>query len=640
MERLDRKIYLKKMDLDRALQLYLTRLKEIGFFEPKVEKIAVGEALDRVLASAVFARRSVPHYSAAAVDGIAVRSVDTIQASKRNPKRLTKDQFLFVNTGQPLSNGFDAVIMIEDVHLLEDGSVEILDPVPLLHNVRTVGEDVVEHDMLFTKFHRLAPQDLSLLLAAGVFEVEVIRKIGCAVVPTGDEIIEPTGELKDGFIPETNSTLVKAFLEKLGANVKVYGTLDDDPARIESTLRQLLAEHDLVLFIGGSSAGSRDFVYRVLENVGEVMVHGLSIRPGKPTVLAVVENKPVIGLPGFPASCYTVLERIVKPIVQEWYHQPVEEKECIETESAVRIFSSVGDEEFVRVVLAKVRDRYVCVPLKRGAATMSSLTRMDGTIVVPKGQEVVEEGEKITVQLEVPKSRIDGTVLFIGSNDPLIDLMANLLAERGVRLSAVSVGSLGGVRAIARSFAHLAGVHLFDPESETYNLPYLRRMLKRFVLIKFAKRLQGIVVQKGNPKSIKTLYDLTRKDVRFVNRQKASGTRILLDHYLSKLGIDPHEINGYDSEEITHIAVALRIKKNQADAGLAVAHVAQLMELDFVPLCWEEYDLLILPEFVEDERFQIIIDTIKSKEFRNLALQCAGYDISDVGKIVTEGEPV
>jgi len=640
VERLDRKIYLKKMDLDRALQLYLTRLKEIGFFEPKVEKIAVGEALDRVLASAVFARRSVPHYSAAAVDGIAVRSVDTIQASKRNPKRLTKDQFLFVNTGQPLSNGFDAVIMIEDVHLLEDGSVEILDPVPLLHNVRTVGEDVVEHDMLFTKFHRLAPQDLSLLLAAGVFEVEVIRKIGCAVVPTGDEIIEPTGELKDGFIPETNSTLVKAFLEKLGANVKVYGTLDDDPARIESTLRQLLAEHDLVLFIGGSSAGSRDFVYRVLENVGEVMVHGLSIRPGKPTVLAVVENKPVIGLPGFPASCYTVLERIVKPIVQEWYHQPVEEKECIEAESAARIFSSVGDEEFVRVVLAKVRDRYVCVPLKRGAATMSSLTRMDGTIVVPKGQEVVEEGEKITVQLEVPKSRIDGTVLFIGSNDPLIDLMANLLAERGVRLSAVSVGSLGGVRAIARFFAHLAGVHLFDPESETYNLPYLRRMLKRFVLIKFAKRLQGIVVQKGNPKSIKTLYDLTRKDVRFVNRQKASGTRILLDHYLSKLGIDPHEINGYDSEEITHIAVALRIKKNQADAGLAVAHVAQLMDLDFVPLCWEEYDLLILPEFVEDERFQIIIDTIKSKEFRNLALQCAGYDISDVGKIVVEGEPV
>lgn len=640
MERLDRKIYLKKMDLDQALRLYLTRLKKIGFFEPKTERIGVGEALDRVLAAAVFARRSVPHYSAAAVDGIAVRSVDTTQASKRNPRRLTENQFLFVNTGQPLPGGFDAVIMMEDVHLLGDGSVEILDPVPPFHNVRTVGEDVVEHDMLFTKFHRLAPQDLSLLLAAGVFEVEVIRKIGCAVVPTGDEIIEPTGELKDGFIPETNSTLVKAFLEKLGANVKVYGTLDDDPARIESTLRQLLAEHDLVLFIGGSSAGSRDFVYRVLENVGEVMVHGLSIRPGKPTVLAVVENKPVIGLPGFPASCYTVLERIVKPIVQEWYHQPVEEKECIETESAVRIFSSVGDEEFVRVVLAKVRDRYVCVPLKRGAATMSSLTRMDGTIVVPKGKEVVEEGEKITVQLEAPRSQIDGTVLFIGSNDPLIDLMANLLAERGVRLSAVSVGSLGGVRAIARSFAHLAGVHLFDPESETYNLPYLRRMLKRFVLIKFAKRLQGIVVQKGNPKSIKTLYDLTRKDVRFVNRQKASGTRILLDHYLSKLGIDPHEINGYDSEEITHIAVALRIKKNQADAGLAVAHVAQLMELDFVPLCWEEYDLLILPEFVEDERFQIIIDTIKSKEFRNLALQCAGYDISDVGKIVTEGEPV
>lgn len=638
MQALDRKIYLKKMDLDRALELYLSRLRETGFFQPRAEKIKVSEALDRVLARAVFALRSVPHYNSAAVDGIAVRSSDTVQASKHAPKRLDRDHFAIVNTGQPIPEGFDAVIMIEDVHFLEDGSVEILEPVPSFHNVRTIGEDVVEYDMLFCRYHRLAPQDLSLLLAAGVFEVEVVKKPECVVVPTGDEIVDPSSELKEGSIPETNSILVKAFLERLGASVKVHDPLGDDPTKLASALQELLPTHDLVLFIGGSSAGQKDYVYRVLEKHGEVLVHGLSIRPGKPTILAIVEEKPVIGLPGFPASCFTVLERVVKPILQAWYRSSESDEDFLEAEVATRMFSSVGDDEFVRVMLAKVKDRYVCVPLKRGAATMSSLTKMDGTIVVPKGQEVIDEGKKVQVLLTASRKRIDNTVLFVGSNDPLIDRLSDLLIERGLNLSVVNVGSLGGVRAIAKSYAHLAGVHLFDSESETYNLPFLRKMMKHFVLVKFVKRLQGLVVQKGNPKSIKSLHDLARKDVKFVNRQKASGTRILLDYYLSKLGIDPRQINGYDKEELTHAAVALKIKRNLADVGLAVSYVAQLMDLDFVPLCWEEYDLLVLPEFLKDERFGIILDVMASSDFKNVVSESSGYDISDLGRVVEEVE--
>jgi len=638
VQALDRKIYLKKMDLDRALELYLSRLRETGFFQPRAENIKVSEALDRVLARAVFALRSVPHYNSAAVDGIAVRSSDTVQASKHAPKRLDRDHFAIVNTGQPMPEGFDAVIMIEDVHFLEDGSVEIFEPVPSFHNVRTIGEDVVEYDMLFCRYHRLAPQDLSLLLAAGVFEVEVVKKPECVVVPTGDEIVDPSSELKEGSIPETNSILVKAFLERHGASVKVHDPLGDDPTKLASALQELLPTHDLVLFIGGSSAGQKDYVYRVLEKHGEVLVHGLSIRPGKPTILAIVEEKPVIGLPGFPASCFTVLERVVKPILQAWYRSSESNEDFLEAEVATRMFSSVGDDEFVRVMLAKVKDRYVCVPLKRGAATMSSLTKMDGTIVVPKGQEVIDEGKKVQVLLTASRKRIDNTVLFVGSNDPLIDRLSDLLIERGLNLSVVNVGSLGGVRAIAKSYAHLAGVHLFDSESETYNLPFLRKMMKHFVLVKFVKRLQGLVVQKGNPKSIKSLHDLARKDVKFVNRQKASGTRILLDYYLSKLGIDPRQINGYEKEELTHAAVALKIKRNLADVGLAVSYVAQLMDLDFVPLCWEEYDLLVLPEFLKDERFGIILDVMASSDFKNVVSESSGYDISDLGRVVEEVE--
>ncbi|MEN3007580.1 molybdopterin biosynthesis protein [Pseudothermotoga sp.] len=630
-------MYLKKMDLDQVLKRYLERLRDVGFFERKVERVKTRDALGRTLASAVFAHRSVPHYNAAAVDGIAVRSVDTIGASKHAPKKLTKDRYEFVNTGQPIREGFDAVIMIEDVHFLQDSSVQVFEPVPQFHNVRLIGEDVVEYDMLFPRYHRLAPQDLALLLAAGVFEVDVLKKMKCVVVPTGDEIVDPTAELKEGLIPETNSLLVKAFLEKLGAEVAVFQIVKDDVRMLEEALHAFLPKSDMLLFIGGSSAGEKDFVYRLLEKTGEVFAHGLNLRPGKPTVLSIVEKKPVIGLPGFPSSCFTVLERIVRPIIDEWYGRRDCEADFVEAESVRRVHSFVGEDEIVRGVVAKVKERYVFVPLKRGSAVMSSLSRMNGTLVVPKGEEVIEEGQKVWIKLESSKCCIDDTVLFVGSNDPLVDRLVDLLCERKLNLTVVSVGSLGGVRAIARAQAHLGGIHLFDPETETYNLPYLRKMLNNFVLVKFAKRLQGIVVQKGNPKSIKTLYDLARSDVKFINRQKASGTRILLDYYLEKLGIEPSKINGYENEESTHIGVALKVKKGLADAGLAVAYVAKLMDLDFVPICWEDYDLLILPEFFEDERFKIILDVTTSNEFRNLASAYAGYDISEAGKIILEG---
>lgn len=638
MQSLERKIYLKKMDLAQVLELYLKRLKDVGFFEGRVERIATREALGRTLASSVFALRSVPHYNASAVDGVAVRSVDTIGASKHAPKKLTRDRYELANTGQSIREGFDAVVMIEDVHFLQDSSVEIFEPVPPFHNVRVIGEDVVEHDMLLPRYHCLAPQDLALLLAAGVFEVDVIRKIRCVVVPTGDEIVDPSEELKEGLIPETNSVLVKAFLEKFGAEVTTSQIVKDDVRMLEEALHEFLSKNDMVFFIGGSSAGEKDFVYRTLERAGEIVAHGLNLRPGKPTVLSFVQNKPVIGLPGFPASCFTVLEQIVRPILNEWYGRQDCERDFIEAESVRRVHSSVGEDEFVRVVVAKVKERYVCVPLKRGSAVMSSLSKMNGTLFIPKGEEVIEEGQKVQVRLECSKQCIDKTVLFVGSNDPLIDQLSDSLCERKLNLSIVSVGSLGGVRAIAKAQAHLGGIHLFDPQTETYNLPYMREMLKNFVLVKFVKRLQGIVVQKGNPKSVKTLYDLTRKDVKFINRQKASGTRILLDYYLAKLGIEPSEIDGYENEELTHIGVALKVKRGLADAGLAVAHVAKLMDLDFVPICWEDYDLLILPEFFEDERFKIILDVITSRRFKNLASNYAGYDISDVGRIVVEGK--
>lgn len=633
---LERKIYLKKLDVTEALKQYKEKLYEKGFFIPETEILPTIEALGRVLAKPVYANRSVPIYNSAAMDGIFVQSQDTVGATKTNPRTLSKGQFKFVNTGNLLEPPFDAVIMIENIHIIDDDHVQIFEPVPPFHNIRLVGEDLCEKDMIFTRYHRLKAYDLSLLLAAGVFEVEVIKKMKLIIIPTGNEIVPPEDAIYEGLIPETNSTLIANYLKELDVTVEVHKIVEDKYESILSILSQVCLSYDMVLINAGSSAGSFDYSYHVLNNLGEVVAHGLNIRPGKPTILAIVDGKPVVGLPGYPGSCFVVLEEIVKPIILEKYRTMPSNETFVEATSTRRLFSSISEDEVIRVNLSKVKDRYVFVPLKRGAATMESLAKMDGTIVIPKGIEVLDEGQKIFVKTCKSIEEIDRNILFIGSNDPLISILADLIKEKDFRLnlSITNVGSMGGLMAIAKSYAHIGGTHLLDLDSGEYNLPYLKKYLKDFVLVKFIKRNQGLIVQKSNPKRIRDLTDLTRKDVRFVNRQKASGTRILLDYHLSKLGIDGSQINGYDDEEFTHINLSLKIKKGLADVGLGVASAAQIMDLDFIPLFWEEYDLLILPQFTQDSRFELIMNLILSEDFRNNALTWQGYDFSNVGKII------
>ncbi|MGB9899803.1 MAG: molybdopterin biosynthesis protein [Pseudothermotoga sp.] len=633
---MERKIYLKKLDVAEALEVFKKGLQKVGFFVPETETIPTTESLKRVLAKPVYANRSVPTYNSAAMDGIFVRSLDTTGATKTNPKVLSKDQFKFVNTGGRLEPPFDAVIMIENIHVIDDDHVQIFESVPPFHNIRLIGEDLCEKDMIFTRYHRLKPYDISLLLAAGVFELEVIRKIKAVIIPTGDEIIPPQCDPNDGRIPETNSSLISNYLDELGVVVDVHQPVNDSYESILSAVSKMVLSYDMVLLNAGSSAGSFDYSYHVLNDLGEVVAHGLNIRPGKPTILSLVNSKPVVGLPGYPGSCYVVLDHIVKPIIFEKYKTLPSNEAVVEAVSTRRIFSSISEDEFIRVSLSRVKDRYVFVPLKRGAATMEALAKMDGTAVVPKGVEVLDEGQKISVRTCKSIEEIDKNILFIGSNDPLVSILADMIKERDhtVSMSITNVGSMGGLMAIAKGYAHIGGIHLLDPNSGEYNLPYVKKYLKNFILVKFIRRNQGLIVQKSNPKRIEGIEDLVRKDIRFVNRQKASGTRILLDYHLSRLGIDQSQINGYDDEEFTHINLALKIKRGLADVGLGIAPVAQIMDLEFIPLFWEEYDLLILPEFIEDSRFQLIMNTILSESFRNNALTWQGYDLSNVGEII------
>lgn len=630
----ERRVYLKKMELSKALEGYIKALENF-FNKVEVEEISVIDSTGRVTAEPVYANVSVPSLNSAAMDGIAVRSIDTFGANETSPVELILEKdFEYINTGNPLPEKYDAVIMIENVEQIDEKRVLIRKSAHPYMNVRKIGEDICAQEMIFPRYREILPQDVSFLLSADVFKIKVLKKMKVAFIPTGDEIVKVGSEDTSGKILETNSYMVKNYLEKFNCIVDVFDVVPDDIDTLTDTLKNTVRNYEMILINAGSSAGSKDFTYAAIEQLGIVLTHGLNLRPAKPVLLGLIEGKPVIGLPGYPVACYMTVEEIVKPIVLKKNRLSENSKSNIEAHFARKIQSPVADEEHIRVGAGKINGRYVVFPLKRGSANISSLSYMDGVVKVPIGIEVLEENQKVTVNLLKSRDLIDKNIVILGSHDLLIDLLSDFLKKCDYELNIVkaNVGSLGGISMIRNNFAHMAGIHLFDPESEEYNVPYLKKFFDDFVLLNLSYREQGFIVQKGNPKNIKDFTDLKR--VRFINRQRSAGTRILFDYYLKKYGISPDEIVGYKDEEYSHVNLALKIKKNMADVGMGIKAAAKMFDLDFIPVANERYDLLINKNFLNDWRFDLIVEIIKSKEFKEAAQNLGGYDMSLSGQVI------
>lgn len=644
---LERKRYLKKKPLQEALALFLRAVIP----HRRVEEVAVEAALHRVTAAPVFARLSSPHYHGAAMDGIAVRAEDTFGASEFSAVTLRLADagttarsrngapriFQYVDTGSPLPPWANAVVMIERVFKKSDHEVEIRDAATPWQHVRLVGEDIVATEPLLPRGHQLRPYDLGALLAAGHTHVAVVAKPTVAIIPTGSELIEPGEPPQPGQIIEFNSRVTAAFVEEWGGAPHRLPRVVDDPAQITQALAQAVRDHDVAVMIAGSSAGEHDFTLRALETLGEVLVHGIDVMPGKPAILALVEGKPIIGLPGYPVSAVVICQQILRPLLAHLLGRPAEEPQTIRAFLPRKIPSRLGLEEFVRVSLGKVGERIIVNPLGRGAGVITTMVKADGVLRIPAREEGLNAGQEVEVELLRPLGEIANTILFTGSHDLTIGVLDDQLRAQypGLRISASNVGSLGGVAALKRGEAHVIGTHLLDPATGQYNLPDLKRqrLLSKVVVMNLVIREQGLIVAPGNPKQIKSLTDLTRKDVTFINRQPGAGTRVLLDYKLSKLKLRPEQIRGYEREEVTHMAVAVAVASGLADTGLGVKSAAKALGLDFVPVEREEYDLVFLKEFFASETGQQLVSVIRSPAFHQAVRQLDGYDTTKTGVI-------
>lgn len=638
----DRNIYLNMKTLKEAQEILL---KEFPLSDVlSNEFLSVPDAVGRVLAEPVTASLSSPNYHLSAMDGIAVKAKNTFGAGETRPKELIigKDAF-YVNTGHVLPENTDSVIMIEYVNVLDEKRIEIEAPAFPWQHVRKVGEDIVATELLFPRNHVVTPYCIGALLSGGVLSVLVKKKPKVLVIPTGSELVDwresSLKDLKPGQVLETNSFVLGKLIESSGGAYVRHEMLTDDQKKIQQAVEDgVNGDFNMVLTMGGSSAGSEDYTKSVISNLGKVLVHGVTIMPGKPILIGKIKDKPVFGIPGYPVSAIIAFEQFVRPLLYKMLGQPEIERQRIQVEPTKKIPSKLGVEEFIRVKLGAVGNKIVAIPLPRSAGCITSITEADGIIRVPNNVEGIKPQESATVELLHPLSLIKNTIVAVGSHDNTLDIIADQIkaGHSSLTLSSSHVGSMGGLMAIKKRVCHLAGSHLLDIDDGSYNISYIKKYLPntKVKLINLVFRDQGLIVSPENPKAIKGIEDLDRNDITFINRQAGSGTRILLDYKLNQLGMEPEKISGYDNEEFTHMSVAVAVLSGSVDVGLGIFAAAKALNLDFIPVVTEQYDLIIPEEYFEWENIQVLLETISTKEFKDRVEALGGYSTEKTGEII------
>lgn len=680
--------YLENLKLEEALTRAANAVLNIKRSRA-TEVITTHKAFGRITAKPVYANISSPHYCACAMDGIAVNSKKTFGATETTPVYLKEgEDFARVDTGDVLPDCFDAVIMIEDV-IEEKGMARINQPVFPWQNVRQIGEDVCSGEMIVPSNILIDEACVGAFLSAGVWEVEVYKNIKVGVIPTGDEIIKAGTNPQGGNIIDSNSAVFSSYLKHWGYEPVVYEIVPDDLELISKAIKTACEDCDAVIVNAGSSAGRGDYTSAAIENLGTLIFHGVAIKPGKPSIFGIVNDIPVFGVPGYPVSGIIVMKNIVKILLECLEHKMTmnfcsesagssflseyDKKDiinrfiygnnngnnnCWETSKnrnyeikiqymidailSKKIYSSLKYKEYVRVKAGYVNGKYIVVPLNRGAGVITSFLRADGILEVPQDVEMIDAGENVKVSILKHPESVINSLLIVGSHDIMLDEISDifniysLFEENDVKISSIHAGSLPGIFALKRGECHICGTHLLDEQTGQYNVSFAKKYFpdRNAVLIRGVKRIQGLIVQKGNPLGIKGMESIMDPDIRYVNRQKGSGTRILYEYLTKNLSKDKNLLISHNREEYTHMAVASSVASGTADAGLGVYSAAKAYDLDFIPVCTEQYDFLVNKEIFNTYLAKRFVDVLKSQALKQRLLKLGGYEFEDTGEII------
>ena len=647
-----RNIYLEDIPLAEAQEHWHQILAKHDIYRPlSSENIELHLACGRVTSEPIWALISAPHYHSAAMDGYAVHSETTNSASETSPGSLPiPKKALYVDTGNPIPIWSDAVIPIENVQVdksTNPHTIQFQKSASPWQHVRTMGEDMVASELVLPSNHRIRPVDIGAIAASGHHQVTVRRLARVAIIPTGDELVEVGSDVEPGQIIEYNSLMLAAQAHQWDAVSTRWPPVPDQKEAIRLALLKASDNHDLILLNAGSSRGSKDYSAEAISEIGTVLVHGIAVRPGHPVILGLINatqkaqvSTPVIGVPGYPVSTVLTGEILVEPLLSQWQGIPSHEPLTVEATLPRKVLSPVGDDEYMRVAVGNVGGNIIATPLSRGAGVISSLVRADGIVRIPRFSEGHPAKSIVNVNLYRHPEQINCTIVVIGSHDLTLDLLAQHLAEKskGLRLVSANVGSISGLVALRREECHIAGCHLLDPSSGKYNLSYVKQYMPDTPakIISLVERQQGLIVPKGNPKNILSITDLARSDIRFINRQRGAGTRVFLDYQLGLNGMTADDVSGYTREQYTHLTVAAAVASGTSDVGLGIHAATIALDLDFVPLATENYELVIPHAHYETELIGSLLDLLNDLALRNDIAKLPGYSIANIGAITCE----
>lgn len=603
-------------------------------------KVEISRALGLIICEDITAARNVPHYAASAVDGYALDASSTIGATSATPAVVPAGKYAWVNTGADIPVWSNAVLMVEDSSVDGERLLASRALTPSA-NVRPLGEDVMAGQIIAREGEAVSPALLSLFLNAGLETVPVIRRPKTLFIPTGNEIIPKDRWLADkkpksGTVAESNSLFIEASFRQWGFEVDVTDVLPDVPEVISECIKKGAKEYDVVLVGAGSAKGDRDNTLAVFEALGQVLFRWIRMKPGRPAIAAEINDKPVICLPGFPMSTAVVLWSIVYPLLKllsgekggqrEQIREAIDTKETWDTKLLVQYSSAAGIEDWLRVKVARVDDTLYSWVLTSGASVLWALAESDGISLLPAAALECEKGTDVAVWM-TKSVDLDKRVLFQGSDDPAVQLLATPIKKRGGDFVSRAVGSMGGLAALSRGECHLAASHLLDEADGSYNDSFIERFAagNKWRRILLFYRMQGIIVQAGNPKKIHSFEDLINGDFVFTNRQPGAGTRVLFDYLLKQYGKSPSEIRGYSQQCTTHMEAANRVYTGLADAALGIKSAADALGLHFVPLAEEPYELVIPEKYMELPGIAALLDSLNDKDWRGKVEKMGGY---------------
>jgi putative molybdopterin biosynthesis protein len=386
------------------------------------------------------------------MDGFAIRSTNTINAREQTPVHLR--EFVRLNTGNVIPKEFDAVVRVEDT--LFDGNdpneITVRKEVNPGANVRETGEDIKKGQLILSAGTVIRPFDVGAIASYGITHVNVSR-ISVGILPTGAELILPGTRPLPGQVVESNTTMAEAYLLEFGVDVMRYPPVGDNPLLIREALKRLLSENDIAIVSAGSSAGTKDFTASVIADMGELLFHGVAMKPAKPAMFGVVENKPIFGLPGYPLSAQTVLRLFVRELLEEWgWKGPVQDLVQVQLGDSI---SSDGDvDEFSLHAAARMGNRYVVIPQSRGASVQMTGVRSNVVIHIPQGIDGFEAGDEVTALLTVPREELDQTVLIAGVYDPVLDILAEEAMKVNIRVRTGNFSGLSGLLLLLKNCCH------------------------------------------------------------------------------------------------------------------------------------------------------------------------------------------